>query len=48
YHTLGGPETPAALRLTAGKHRLRLTNLGDGCALDFIILAPLASPTAKP
>jgi len=40
YATIGGQETPATLRLSAGKHVLRMANLGDGCALDFIVLAP--------
>jgi hypothetical protein len=42
YHTVGGETTPAAVHLTAGPHTVRMTNLRDGCALDFILLAPVA------
>ena len=28
------------VRLSAGKHRLRMTNLGDGLAMDYLAIAP--------
>lgn len=40
YYTVGGEKSPALIPLTAGPHTLRMTNLGDGCALDFILLVP--------
>ncbi|MBM4046391.1 MAG: carbohydrate-binding protein, partial [Planctomycetes bacterium] len=41
YHTVGGEKSPAPINLAAGPHTLRMTNLGDGCALDFILLVPV-------
>lgn len=40
YYTVGGEKTPALVSLSAGPHTIRMTNLRDGCALDFILLAP--------
>ncbi|MBN2450123.1 MAG: hypothetical protein JXR77_07020 [Lentisphaeria bacterium] len=38
------PGREARLRLERGSHVLRLTNLGDGLALDFLALAPCPAP----
>ena len=32
---------PAPLRLSAGTHRIRLTNLADGLGVDFLVLVPV-------
>ncbi len=40
YYRLQEPQgRPIAFDLTAGEHTIRMSNLGDGCALDRIILA---------
>ena len=38
YLTVGGEEKPLLLDLTAGEHTIRMTNLGDGLALDWLAL----------
>jgi hypothetical protein len=38
YLTLGGEAQPVALELSAGEHVFRLANLGDGLALDWLLL----------
>jgi hypothetical protein len=40
YYTIGGAKDPASVCLAAGTHTIRMTNLKDGCALDFILLVP--------
>jgi hypothetical protein len=40
YLTVGGEAQPVLLELTAGEHRLRLTNRGDGLGLDWLLLLP--------
>jgi len=40
YYTIGGEDGAAAPCLAAGTHTIRMSNLKDGCALDFILLAP--------
>ncbi|NLF18616.1 MAG: PKD domain-containing protein [Lentisphaerae bacterium] len=41
YLTVGGNDAPMVLDLPAGESTLRLTNLGDGLALDWILLRPV-------
>ena len=40
YLTLGGDAQPVTLTLSAGDHTLRMANLGDGLALDWLLLLP--------
>jgi hypothetical protein len=40
YYTIGGEAMPATVSLSAGPHNLRMSNIEDGCALDFILLVP--------
>ena len=41
YLTVGGEATPVALDLSSGEHLIRLANLGDGLALDWLLLLPV-------
>lgn len=40
YLAIGGETQPVGLVLSAGEHVLRLVNLGDGLALDWLMLLP--------
>ncbi len=39
YYIIGGDRNPEVVCLAAGTHTIRMSNLNDGCALDFILLA---------
>ncbi len=40
FTLLGGEANPFTVPLAAGAHTLRLTNLGDGLGLDYLLLVP--------
>ena len=48
YLTVGGEEKPLLLDLTAGWPTIRMTNLGDGLALDWLALIRENAFSAKP